>query len=118
VAPFARAVRTSRWQTCDVTDRETESLVLCCMLWARDGQKDAMAEYEDAVLALLVDHDGEVVQRALSDGAAGGPHEVQLLRFADQLAVDRYLADPRRTALAGERHRVIARTELFPVALA
>ncbi len=76
-----------------------------------------MTAYEDAVLALLVDHGGVVLQRARSDGANGNPHEVQLLRFVNQESVDSYLGDPRRTALADERDRVVARTDVFPVQL-
>ena len=60
---------------------------------------------------------GAVLQRARSDGADGRPHEVQLYRFANQDSIDAYLADHRRVALADERDRVVARTELFPVAL-
>ena len=99
--------------------RERESdILLCCLLWANDGLRDAMTAYEDSVLALLGEHGGLVLQRALGDGADGSPHEVQLIHFANQEAVDSYLADPRRAALAAERDRVVARTDLFPVDLA
>ncbi|TWS23812.1 hypothetical protein FK268_14640 [Tsukamurella sputi] len=88
---------------------------LCCLLWARTGLADALTAYEDAVLALLPEHGGTVVQRAIGEGVDGAPNEVQLYRFSSQESLARYLADPRRLALAGERDRVIARTELFPV---
>ncbi len=55
--------------------------------------------------------------RAIGDGAQGRPLETQVYRIPSQAALDAYLADPRRTANAAERDRVIARTELFPVAL-
>ena len=87
----------------------------CCLLWAHPGQENGLAAYEDAVLALVPEHRGEVLQRVRSDGAAGRPYEVQVFRFAGQDALDSYLTDPRRTALAVERDRVVARTELFPV---
>lgn len=92
-------------------------LLLCCLLWARDGEAAGLTAYEDDVLALIPDHDGEVLQRARSDGADGHPHEVQVYRFASQAALDSYIADPRRAARLGERDRVIERTELFPVTL-
>lgn len=95
-------------------DRE---VVLCCLLWAREGHADALTVYEDGVLALISDHGGVVVDRARSDGSDGHPHEVQFYRFASQASLDSYLKDPRRTAQAAERDRVIARTELFPVSL-
>ncbi|WP_353115939.1 DUF1330 domain-containing protein [Microbacterium sp.] len=95
----------------------TDAVTLCCLLWARDGEREGMAAYEDRVLALVAAHGGEVVQRALSDAAGEGPDEVQLFRFGDREGLQGYLDDPARTALAAERDRVVARTELFPVAL-
>jgi len=58
---------------------------------------------------------GEVVQRVSGNGADGCPDEVQIFRFPLQQALTAYLDDPRRTTLADERDRAIARTELFPV---
>jgi hypothetical protein len=96
--------------------RDTE-VVLCCLLWANEGLEDDMSAYEDAVLPLIRDHGGEVLQRARGDGADGRPHEVQFYRFPGQAAIDAYIADPRRLALAEERDRVVARTDVFPVEL-
>ncbi|MDH2412870.1 hypothetical protein [Nocardioides sp. CER19] len=95
-----------------MTDAE---LFLCCFLWAAPGEEAALERYEDRVLAFVAEHRGAVVQRARSDGADGRPNEVQLFRFDDQGALQAYLGDPRRLALADERDRVVARTELFPV---
>ena len=94
-----------------------DQILLCCLLWAHPGQDAALTAYEDRVLALVPEHGGVVLQRAVSDGADGRPHEVQLYRFASQRGLDGYLADPRRAALTQERDRVVARTELFPVDL-
>lgn len=92
-------------------------ILLCCLLWARDGEAEGLSRYEDTVLVLVPRHGGEVVQRVVGDGTGGSPHEVQLYRFPDRAALDAYVADPARVALADERDRVIARTELFPVTL-
>ena len=92
-----------------------DHLLLCCLLWAAPGQAGGLAAYEDAVLAVVPDHDGEVVQRLRGPGGAEGPDEVQVFRFGSPAGLDSYLADPRRAALAGERDRGVARTELFPV---
>lgn len=92
-------------------------LTLCCLLWASPGNEADLSAYEDTVLELLVGHGAKIVQRAVSDGADGRPHEVQFYRFGSQAHLDGYLTDPRRTALAAERDRVVARTELFPVTL-
>ncbi|MEV4277464.1 DUF1330 domain-containing protein [Actinoplanes xinjiangensis] len=92
---------------------------LCVLLWARPGAGDAMAAYEDTVLALLAEHGGRVLQRArtLPGAPAGAPDETQLIAFADQAGYDGFLADPRRAALAADRDAAIARTELYPVTL-
>lgn len=90
-------------------------VLLCCLLWAEDGQEEGLHSYEDGVLTLISEHSGEVVNRALSSGADGHPHEVQFFRFSSRSALDSYLADPRRQSEAATRDRVIRRTELFPV---
>ncbi|MEU6137659.1 hypothetical protein [Nocardioides sp. NPDC047086] len=91
-----------------------DPILLCCLLWAHEGQADALHAYEDRVLQLIEEHGGEVVQRALAD-TAGQPDEVQRFRFSGQTALDAYLNDDRRTSLAPERDAAVARTELFPV---
>lgn len=91
---------------------------LCVLLWARPGAAEALAAYEDKVLALLGEHGGRLVQRARADGAEGRPDEIQLIEFASRAGYDGYLADARRTALAAERDAAIARTDLYPVELA
>lgn len=88
---------------------------LCCLLWARADTAEALTRYEDTVLGLLPEHRGVVLSRVVGDGHDGTPHEVQVLRIADRDALEAYLADPRRVALADERNRVIARTEVFDV---
>jgi hypothetical protein len=93
------------------------AISLCCLLWARPGLTAALEVYETSVLALVPAHGGTVVHRAIGHGTTGQPDEVQTFVFPDRAALDDYLADPRRTALASERDRVVARTELFPVTL-
>lgn len=90
-------------------------LTLCCLLWATPGLETELTAYEDAVLALLPDHGAAVLERMIGSGSDGNPVEVQAFRFPSRAAMDSYLADPRRLSLGGERDRVIARTELFPV---
>jgi antibiotic biosynthesis monooxygenase (ABM) superfamily enzyme len=94
------------------------AIELCCLLRARPGMEREMTAYEDKVLALIPEHGGEVVSRVIGDGAEGHPHEVQVCRFPGQAAIDAYMADPRRLALADERDRTVAETVLFPVAIA
>lgn len=92
-----------------------ESIRLCCLLWAHEGEAEALHAYEDRVLRLISEHGGEVVHRAIADGVPGQPEEVQLFRFPDQGSLDAYMNDERRTSLGAERDAAVARTEVFPV---
>ena len=94
-----------------------EPLTLCVLLWAHPGAEEALTAYEDQVLALVPDYGGKVISRARSSGAGGYPLEVHLLEFPSPQALDAYTADCRRQALAGDRDRVIARTEVIEVDL-
>lgn len=90
---------------------------MCVLLWARPGQDEALAAYEDRVLALVPEHGGQVLQRARSDGAGGQPLEIQILTFPAPDALAAYTGDQRRTALAADRDRAVARTEVINVEL-
>jgi uncharacterized protein (DUF1330 family) len=92
-------------------------VTLCVLLWARPGAEDGLIAYEAKVLDLVPAHGGRVVQRARGRGAAGQPLEIQLLEFPSTAALDAYMTDDRRTSLAAERDRVIARTEVIQVQL-
>jgi uncharacterized protein (DUF1330 family) len=115
---------------------------LCVLLWAQPGAQAALTAYEDRVLRLVPEHGGRVVHRARNSGAHraqnsgvqgarnsgvprapgggadGQPAEIQFLDFPSQAALDAYMADPRRTALAADRDRAVARTEIIDVELA
>ena len=71
---------------------------MCVLLWARPGQADALAAYEDRVLALVPEHGGRVLQRVRGDGAGDQPLEVQILEFPSQAALGGYMDDGHRTA--------------------
>jgi uncharacterized protein (DUF1330 family) len=93
------------------------TLTLCVLLWARPGAADALAAYEDQVLALVPEHGGQVLQRARGSGEGGQPLEIQFLEFPSAAALDEYMADDRRTALAHVRDHAIARTQVINVEL-
>jgi antibiotic biosynthesis monooxygenase (ABM) superfamily enzyme len=99
----------------DVNDAPIE---LCCLLRALPGAEKELHAYEDKVTALVPEHGGELVSRAIGDGADGHPHEVHVYRFPNQAAIDAYMVDPRRVAMAEERDRAVATTVLFPVRIA
>ena len=94
---------------------------LCVLLWAKPGKESALSAYEDQVLGLLADHGGRVLQRGnvIADGRDAGyggqPAEVQFLEFPSDAALDAYMSDSRRQALAAERDAAIARTDVLRV---
>jgi uncharacterized protein (DUF1330 family) len=93
------------------------SLTLCVLLWARPDAGAALHAYEDRVLDLVAGHGGRVLQRARSDGADGQPLEIQLLEFPSPAALNDYMTDGRRLALADDRDRAVARTDVINVEL-
>ena len=92
-------------------------MTLCVLLWARPGAESGLIAYEDQVLAIASGYGGRVLQRARSEGGDGQPLEIQLLEFPTAQAVAEFMADGRRQALADERDRVVARTEVIDVQL-
>jgi uncharacterized protein (DUF1330 family) len=93
------------------------SLTLCMLLWAQPGADDALIAYEDQVLPLVAEHGGRVLQRVRSSGIDGQPLEIQLIEFPSTAALDAYMTDGRRTSLAAERDRAIAKTQVIDVEL-
>ena len=90
-------------------------VTLCVLLWAHPDRAEALTSYEDKVLALVAEHDGGVLQRGQVE--SGTPAEVQFLQFASQAALDGYMNDPRRLAMAAERDAAVARTDVHPIRL-
>ena len=93
-------------------------LTLCVLIWAVPGREAELAAYEDAVLAIIRDHGGSVLQRLRGvPGIDGGddPTEVHVLQFASQAAFDAYLSDEGRAALAPQRDACVARTQAIRV---
>ena len=93
------------------------SIYLCVLLWSKPGTEEALCAYEDSVLRLMSDHGAQVLQRLRTDGSDGAPLEIQALEFPSQEALDGYMQDTRRTALAGAREAAVARTDVLPVKL-
>lgn len=93
------------------------SVNLCVLLWPNPGADAALVDYEDRVLELMVAHDARVLQRARTDGANHAPLEIQILEFPSQTALEEYMKDERRMALASDRDAAIARTEVIPIDL-
>ena len=92
-------------------------LTLCVLLWARPGAEADLIDYEDQVLSIVPEHGGRVLQRARGSGTRGQPLEIQLLEFPSAQALDAFMTDRRRQSLAGERDRIISKTEVIEVKL-
>ncbi len=90
------------------------TLELCVLLWAVDGREAELEAYEDTVLGLVPRYGGRVVSRVRNDGA-DGPCEVHVIHLPDEEAMERYLVDPERAALAEVHAAVIARTDVLRV---
>ena len=90
-------------------------VTLCVLLWPHPGRGEALIAYEDRVLTLLADHGGRVLQRGRTGGAGDEPLEIQVLEFPSRAALDAYLTDGRRRALAPDRDRAISRTDTFEI---
>ena len=92
------------------------TLELCVLLWPTPGNDDALSAYEDEVLALIPAHGGRVVSRVRRDGGdPDAPLEVQVIHLPGEQAMQDYLVDPARVALADVHRRVIARTDVIRV---
>ena len=90
-------------------------ITLCALMWAHDGQVDALHAYEAAVIPLISEHGGQLLQRLAADGLGEQPHEINIFRFPDRAALEAYMTDPKREALSAQRDASIRRTEVIPV---
>jgi uncharacterized protein (DUF1330 family) len=90
---------------------------LCALLWAVPGRETELSAYEDTVLALLPRYGARVVSRVRRIGDEEGPLEVQVIELPDEAALEAYLVDPTRVALATTHRAVIERTDVIRVSL-
>ena len=90
-------------------------MTLCVLLWAIDGRIQEMSDYEDRVLALIAEHGGRVANRLRNLAQDEGPTEIHVLEFPSERALNEYMSDGRRLALAADRERSIARTDVLRV---
>ena len=85
-------------------------------LHAVPGAEKGMRAYEKKALGIFRDYGGEVIAAFKPEPALNPkpmPDEVQILRIASMAAFKKFMAHPKRLALAGERERVIKKTEVF-----
>ena len=87
-------------------------VTICVLLWAREGQVDALIAYEDRVLQLVHDYGGQVIFRGRAREQGDGPTEVHILAYPSQEAFDAYMHDERRVAMSAQREEAIAQTDV------
>jgi uncharacterized protein (DUF1330 family) len=91
------------------------AVTLCVLLTAAPGHERELAEYEDQVLGLLAAHGAKLLSRVRTVDPHDAPHEVHVIEFPSDAALQQYLDDPARIALTELRDRAIASTEVLRV---
>ena len=90
-------------------------VTLLVQLWPHAGCEQLLVHYEDQVLLRLAPHGARLVQRVRAEAPTDAPFETHIIEFPTEDALDEYMADPERAALADLRERAIARTEVARV---
>lgn len=91
-------------------------LYMTVKLYGRKGIRGEFKAYETKALAVFRRHGGEVMvaYAPVPDPTqAEWPDEIQVLRIAGLSEFERFMKDPERVAMAGEREAVIRKTEVF-----
>jgi uncharacterized protein (DUF1330 family) len=91
-------------------------LYLTVHLYGRNGVPGEFRDYELKALTIFRKHGGDIVVAytpTADPTRAETPEEIQVLRIASRAALDAFMHDPERLALATEREAVIRKTEVF-----
>ena len=94
---------------------EQSTLTLCVQLWPSAGHESELISFEDQVLALIPRHGGSVLQRVRRAHDGDEAFETHVISFPDESALNAYMDDPARLALAPLREIAIARMTITPV---
>lgn len=89
-------------------------IVLLVSLWLRSDDVAGFEAFERKVSAIQAQHGGRIERAIRLAHASGskGPFEVHIVSFPNTASLAAYRADKRIAALAAERERLIARTEI------
>ncbi|MGV8970871.1 MAG: hypothetical protein ACOH10_01025 [Rhodoglobus sp.] len=72
-----------------------------------------LSNYLDRVVALEIEHGGAIRYRGVTSGTDNQPLEIHILEFPTEDMLNNFMGDDRRTTMAPERERVIARMEIM-----
>ncbi|MDJ0335365.1 hypothetical protein QMG83_09035 [Salinibacterium sp. G-O1] len=88
--------------------------ISCCVqFWAHPGMETDLSTYLDRVVDLEIEHGGNIRYRGVTSGTDDQPLEIHILEFPTADMLNNFMGDDRRTAMAPERERVIARMEIM-----
>jgi putative intracellular protease/amidase len=112
------AVRTARQLQYEWTpDAGGPSHSVLAMLWAGEGGRSALHDYERRLRPLVEEHGGAlevILQPEGSDGWDGDPpDEIHVLSFGDHASWNAFRTDPRRSDLEVHRAAAVGRTIVF-----
>jgi uncharacterized protein (DUF1330 family) len=91
------------------------TVTLCVLLTPVPGQEQTLVEYEDRVLERLAAHGARLLRRVRALDPTESPYEVQIIDFPSEDALEAFMQDPARVALAGQREQAIAVTQVLRV---
>src|ERR1700743_3824096 len=95
----------------------TPSLYIVVRLWIHEGLEAEFEAYERKVSRIMARYGGGI-ERAIrtstpSDGGAGEPFEIHVLKFPNRDLYDAYRNDAERRSLDSERARIVANTDIL-----
>ncbi|HKF32570.1 MAG TPA: hypothetical protein VKB37_09395 [Jatrophihabitantaceae bacterium] len=93
--------------------RERSCVVLCVLLWEREGHLGGVIAYEAGVLPLMAELGGSVHRRFQSQGGTDESVEIQVLSFPAEENLTAYMNDERRSTVTWQRDRSVARTQVL-----
>lgn len=91
-------------------------LYVTVLLYGKQGIKGEFHTYETKALNIFKKYGGEVIAAyaPIKDGSKEEmPDEVQILKIANSLELEKFIHDPDRAKMADERNQVIRKTEMY-----
>lgn len=91
-------------------------LYVTVKLFGRTGIRGEFRDYEAKALDIFRRHGGEVLVAyapTVDGNLAERPDEIQILKIPSRAAFEKFMHDPDRIGMAGERDQVIRKTEVY-----
>jgi len=91
-------------------------LYITVKLFGRTGKRGEFRDYEAEALDIFRRHGGEILVAyapTFEENQVDRPDEIQILKIASRSDFEKFLHDPDRIKMSGERNEVIKRTEVY-----